>query len=381
MIAAPASPKCAAVSAVSPLEQLPWAALAARDLERWGIVAGELAASPDLGPAWSAALVEAHGIPASELFVLRTPAAADAWAFWPCRLDRRRVKGIELRVLSPLHGVFALHGGILSTASLQEMTAKLLSTALALPNAWDILELSPCVSGSAESEGWLAAAQRLGLAVRSTPTEDPPYMVVTSGWEDLLAAKSNNFRYELRRRAKRLASAGEHSVRWARRPEEVPGYLLALDRIEARTWKHREGTSIAARPWERLFHQRLAEHHSARGEWLGLVHELDGVPFAHAFVIATHRRHYLLKHSSDEAYDRFGVGKLLYADVIRNAIEHDALEIDFLGRNERHKEEWATGIRQHQTVQIFRRGLRGSAAYLAARLASAIRRAPAIPSP
>ena len=211
-------------------------------------------------------------------------------------------------------------------------------------------------------QGWPA---RLGG--RLWRREASPSLDLPESWDEYLAAKSANFREQLRRRDARLRREGEVVTRLAD-AATLDGDLDTLFRLHRERWGS-TATDFADTP----FHREVAREALDRG-WLRLwVLELGGRAVAawHGFQVGSVCSYY--QAGRDPSLERFSVGFLLMAHSIRAAIAEGASEYRFGRGDEAFKARFASRDFGLETV-VLRRGVVGASAYSAARIARSARR-------
>jgi CelD/BcsL family acetyltransferase involved in cellulose biosynthesis len=212
-------------------------------------------------------------------------------------------------------------------------------------------------------EGWPG---RLGG--RLWRREASPSLDLPASWDEYLAARSANFREQLRRRESSLGREGEVVTRLAD-ATTLEDDLDALFTLHRARWGSTP-TDFADTP----FHRELAGDALARG-WLRLwMLELDGRPVAawHGFQVGAVCSYY--QAGRDPALERHSVGFLLMAHSIRSAITEGATEYRFGRGDEAFKSRFASRDPGLETVVLTQDAL-GAAAYAAARSAQLVRNA------
>ena len=224
-----------------------------------------------------------------------------------------------------------------------------------------------------EAEGRLLLADRLradegwdrllgGVVLRREPS---PALALESDWDAYLASRSANFRQGLRRRERRLARAHGLRFRLTGDPDRLPADLGTLFALHAARFGER--SSIAA-PRTRAFHHDLAAR-ALTGGWLRLwIAELDGRPAAawYGFRVGGREWYYQAGWDPSRAHD--GIGLVLLAHTVREAIRDGMQEYRFLRGDEPFKARF--GPRDDGLVTVgLAPGAAGRAALSSARAA------------
>jgi CelD/BcsL family acetyltransferase involved in cellulose biosynthesis len=165
-------------------------------------------------------------------------------------------------------------------------------------------------------------------------------------WESYLAARSANFRQQVRRRARGAARAGVR-FRLVSKRSQLSDALDALIALHAAHWGER--SQAFAGPRE-LFHREFAALALERG-WLRLwLAEAGGTPVAawHGFRFAG--AEYFYQSGRDRAWDRERVGAVLLEHTIREAFADGMREYRLLRGDESYKQRYASESKNVVTI-------------------------------
>jgi CelD/BcsL family acetyltransferase involved in cellulose biosynthesis len=168
-------------------------------------------------------------------------------------------------------------------------------------------------------------------------------------WDELLAARSSNFREQVRRRERKLAREHTLEYRFCDDPSRLDGDLDVLFRLHLARWGDR-GAWYSAEA--EAFHREFATRALERG-WLRLwLLELDerAVAAWYGFRFGPVEIYY--QAGRDPAWDRQSVGFVLLAHSIRSAIEDGAEEYWFLEGSEGFKYRFASDDPGLETIAI-----------------------------
>lgn len=208
-------------------------------------------------------------------------------------------------------------------------------------------------------EGWLAL---LG----QEPFRSEPSPVLDSegrDWEAFLAARSKNFRDQVRGRERKLGRKHEIGFRLTEDPAQLDADYDALVRLHRERWGD-ESRSFAA-PREAL-HREFAGAALERG-WLRLwTLDVDGSPAAAWLGYRFGGCEWYYQAGRDPALEREAVGFVLMAHTIREALNDGVREYRLLLGGEAYKDRFATGDSGLETV-VYARGATGRLARSAAR--------------
>jgi len=233
----------------------------------------------------------------------------------------------------------------------QEQLARAAAQALSAEGGWSVLVLD---NVDAESGWWREMAKRSDRSLAVSvyrETALPRIDFDGDDWEAFLAARSRNFRSQIRRRERKLER--EHALRYRRTEAEaeLERDLSTFFELHDARWTKRGGSSSAS-PRVRAFHQDFARGALRRG-WLRLWFlEADGQEVAAWYGWHLGGRYsYYLAGFSPEWADR-NVGSVLLAHTIRSAIQEGAASYELLLGEEAYKSRFATAERPILTAVI-----------------------------
>jgi CelD/BcsL family acetyltransferase involved in cellulose biosynthesis len=173
-------------------------------------------------------------------------------------------------------------------------------------------------------------------------------------WEDYLAARSSNFRQQVRRRARRLSRALEVKFRLVEDPERLDADFDTLVALHEARWAGRSSAFAGAR---RAFHRDFAATALNAG-WLRLwMAEANGTAVAawYGFRFAGVESYY--QSGRDPAWERHSVGAGLLEHSIREAFVDGMREYRLLRGDEGYKQRYASSSGAVNTVAVPRGGV------------------------
>jgi CelD/BcsL family acetyltransferase involved in cellulose biosynthesis len=256
---------------------------------------------------------------------------------------------------------FAGHGagdwlGPLCAPGDEHYGADALRATLAEAERWDILLAERVRSDDP------AAGVPAGEVLRRESFPMLPFRGRT--WEEILAERSANFRQQVRRRERRLASSGRLEFRLCSDPDRLHADLDVLFDLHAAHWPR--GESSAFSQARRSFHRDFASLALERA-WLRLwVMELDGRPVAAWYGFRRGNVEWYYQSGRDPALDHLSVGFVLMCHTIRSAVQDGMDAYWFLRGDEPYKDRFAEEDPGLETTAVAH-GPRGRAALAAAR--------------
>jgi CelD/BcsL family acetyltransferase involved in cellulose biosynthesis len=237
----------------------------------------------------------------------------------------------------------------------------------------DVLQFPALEIGSLTDRALSAAAAAGGWRLVRYPSSRSPYLDVSGSWAQFLETKSQNFRYNLKRKRKGLEKAGKLEEHWHRAAADVPELIAAMHAIEEGSWKTHVGMSITGSERELAYHDLLLPWLASIGALEANVLRLDGQPIAYSLCIRWLGKLGQLKTSFAERVSNLSPGLVVTTGSIENAFASGASEYDFLGDVMPHKMHWTDKVRAHHNVFAFLPTLRGSLIGRAKRAIHALR--------
>jgi CelD/BcsL family acetyltransferase involved in cellulose biosynthesis len=226
----------------------------------------------------------------------------------------------------------------------RDLAARALRDALGRTGGrWDAAVLH----GLPVAEHW--PARLGGSCIHRMPS--PHIALPVGGWDAYLAARSSNFRGQVRRRERRLGR--EHELRF-RLADEQGAVAPALDeiiRLHDLRWQDR---SMAFGGPRRAFHHDIATRAFGRG-WLRLwLLELDGSTVAGWYGFRFGGQEWFYQSGRDPQHDHESVGFVLLAHTIRAAADEGIGTYRLLAGGEAYKTRFATGDGELERVALAR---------------------------
>ncbi|MBA3264058.1 MAG: GNAT family N-acetyltransferase [Thermoleophilaceae bacterium] len=239
------------------------------------------------------------------------------------------------------HGPSDLMGPICAAAD-RPVAAAALEQALA-DGGWDVLLAERLPTSE------LLAGSLRGQELQREAS--PVLRIEGMSWDDYLAAKSSNFRQQVRRRERKLAKEHDLRFRLADDPDRLDADLEVLFALHEERWTTEGSGALAQR--RAAFHHEFARVALDRG-WLRLwLLELDGKPAAAWYGLRFAGRELYYQAGRDPDLERAAVGFVLLVHTVREAINDEMREYDFLRGGEGYKdrftdddtvvETWAAG--------------------------------------
>jgi CelD/BcsL family acetyltransferase involved in cellulose biosynthesis len=208
------------------------------------------------------------------------------------------------------------------------LAARALQAALRTPDGRCRLLLAERLPGG---EGW---GELLGGRLLRRH-HDPVLRFEGLGWDEWLAARSKNFREQVRRRERKIVRELGLSFRLADDPDRLDADMDALFRLHAERWKG-ETTGVFASPGDD-FHRAFARAALERG-WLRLwLAEVDGETVAAWYGWRYAGSEWYYQAGRVDRYEQLSLGFVVLAHTVREACDDGVASYRFLAGDEPYK--------------------------------------------
>lgn len=195
-------------------------------------------------------------------------------------------------------------------------------------------------------EPWRAARGARVLNREGSPVVD----IDGQDWDGYLAARSSNFRSQVRRKERKLVRDHGLGYRLSEDPDRLDADMDALFDLHRRRWG--QGASGAFDQRRQDFHRAFATAAQRRG-WLRLwLAEAEGRPVAAWYGFRFGGADWYYQFGRDPEWDRLSVGLVLLAHTLREAMADGVGEYRLLRGSEPYKERFATRDPGIQTVAV-----------------------------
>jgi CelD/BcsL family acetyltransferase involved in cellulose biosynthesis len=286
----------------------------------------------------------------SKLFVLVARSeGAEIVGIAPCRIVARKTLGIlPVRSLELLgyrgSAICSDHlDFLLSPSDPARVCLALVEEIIAKREKWDRLEFGDMAQDSLVPDALAGLEDRYGLTVRKLSEDRCPYLTLPAKWEELLKSMKAKRRSFIKTKRERLAAKCRIEFVRETSPENVARQLDILERLHklARERKGEEGNFVLRA--YREFHRDVALRMAKAGYLYMARLECHGTPTAIVYGFIMNKRFFYYQTGFDPEWMKDGVGSILLAMVVEDAIEHfQAKEFDFLRGTEEYKYAWTS---------------------------------------
>ncbi len=198
------------------------------------------------------------------------------------------------------------------------------------------LDLRGLREGSASLAPLCDAATAGGWRVQREDEALSPAVDLSPTWEEFLGTLSKKDRHELRRKMRRLESAGgDVQIRVVTEPGEALDMLPTLFHLMRISNHHKE--EFLARPGMETFFREMTGTMAAERMLRFYFLMFDGVAVASVLNFDVGGRLFMYNSGYDPAYSHYAVGLMSKAMLLREAIECGRTCVDFLRGDESYK--------------------------------------------
>ena len=221
---------------------------------------------------------------------------------------------------------------------------------------WDFAWFHEQAPGDPALEAFCAALMARGVLHGRAASSSCPYLTFDGSWQDLLAAKSQKFRKNLKAARRKLEAAGRFEY------EVVKGDAVRLQALveeyaslEGRSWKSKAGIGVSQSVEHLRFYLQLASEFGETGDFTFRCLRINGRMIAATFGLTHRRRYYSLHIANDEEFAKHSAGTYLEARELEECFGLGLEEYDFLGGFLKNKVRWSTRMRETVAVHLYQR--------------------------
>jgi CelD/BcsL family acetyltransferase involved in cellulose biosynthesis len=238
----------------------------------------------------------------------------------------------------------------------------------------------PVVLQRIEADGALAqtfkAAARGRGQLLQFKASGAPVVPIASSWDQYFQSLSSRRRQDYRRARRGLERLGKIEVE-IRSPDAatVEAGMAEAMRVEAASWKGREGSAMRTNPRLSGFFLQLASRLARLGQLRLCFLRLNGQAIAMQVAVVHGGRWWVLKIGYDERWAEHSPGIQLMWDVLREAFERGLTSFEMLGSAEPWLTIWTREQRNYRTLAFYPYNGRGMVALSADIMRAFVQRA------
>lgn len=207
------------------------------------------------------------------------------------------------------------------------------------------------------------AFQSRGMLL-TRPASGYPWIALDESWmepEKKLSASRRSSLRRARRKAQEIGSI-EYEI-LSPKPHELPALLAESFRVEAASWKGRNGSALLDDDDRREFFEQYATTASEKGILRLCFMKIGGHTAATQLAVESRGGFWLLKVGYDETFSRCSPGNLLMVETLRYAARRGLRSYEFLGSIEPWTQAWTEHVRPCVAVWAYPTNFRGMVAF------------------
>ena len=190
------------------------------------------------------------------------------------------------------------------------------------------LELRGLREDSPTLPALLEVASAAGYTLTKEEEALSPKVELPGTWDEYLGTLSKKDRHEMRRKMRRLDSAGDIQMRMVTTADEAAPLLDTLFHLMRISNHHKE--EFLDRPGMQEFFRDMTATMADAGMLRIYALTLDGVPVAMVHNLDVGGTLYMYNSGYDPAYSHYAVGLMSKALLVRDAIESGRVRVDFM---------------------------------------------------
>ncbi len=193
-----------------------------------------------------------------------------------------------------------------------------------------------------------------------------PWIPLDASWTEPDVHLNPGRRSDLRRARRKAEKLGEVTTEIrSPRPDELDALLDEAFAVEARSWKGREGTALAADAKRADFYRRFAHAACRQGHLRMCFLRIGGQAVATQIAVLQSGGFWLLKIGYDAEFSACSPGVLLLREAIAYAARAGCRSFEFLGQTEPWIAVWTDRQRPCVALRAYPYNLHGAAAFVA----------------
>lgn len=305
---------------------------------------------------WITALLRSGRLGKTPAFVRVRDNDGDLTAYIPFMIRWRTRRKVPIRYAMPFSAVYSARCSLPVDPLTPDTMARALAAIQRRIGSRTILEM-PVEMGGEIEDVLLKAASELGWTWRFTERGVCPYLPLTDGKDRYLAARSRNFRMNVKRKVRALEATHRVEIKLVTSQTGLANAFSDICAIERKSWKTEQGTAFTSRD------DLLSLYHNITGLGCqeGIIRlyllEIDSYPIAYDFGLLHENVYYMLKTSYRTQYASLSPGFILRWHVLCDLWSIGAIEHNFLWDRDAYKSQWASAERIFGTYWMYPPGL------------------------
>jgi len=187
-----------------------------------------------------------------------------------------------------------------------------------------------------------------------------PFVDTKKDWDSIKRNTSSSKRSNFRRLNRKIEKKGKVNFQViSPNQDNFKSYLNDLMKVEASNWKGKMGTAIKTHEALRDFFTELAYLMASESKLRLIFLTVDETPIAAQFAIEHSNRLWILKIGYDERWSHFSPGTLLMDKVVKYCFDEGLESCEFLGNNDDWLHDWATGVHELISYNIYPKTFNG----------------------
>jgi len=219
--------------------------------------------------------------------------------------------------------------------------------------SWDCIELAE-IPETAGSLNHLKVLHNGTRVMQIQVSNECPYVPIVNSFDDFFNKLSSKFRKNLRRSIRQLKERHVLEFRKHSGQRDLEDSMNTMFSLHQKRWITRGWPGVFGDPRVRDFHLEIARSFSRRG-WMSISSLVaDGIDIASLYGFNYKSRFYANLTGMDPAYEKYGVGNLLYLNMLEDCFKEKLAEFDFMRGKEMYKYRWNSSIRSNFEVVLVR---------------------------
>jgi CelD/BcsL family acetyltransferase involved in cellulose biosynthesis len=226
-------------------------------------------------------------------------------------------------------------------------------------SGWDLIKLKDLADENESTNILLGFVSNDSVSASKEELIETPFLPIESSWDEYFNSRSKNHRKNMRRALRKMEDDGGWELVMFDQAAAIREQVDKGFEIEGSGWKRENNSSILSDERITSFYRDLAGRFADLGLMRLFFLRFAGTDVAFDFCIFYQGRVYALKTGYDESYAAYSPGQILQMTELEKIFTLDQAEYDFIGPKMDFKTRWTDHLRNHWTLYIYGKTIRG----------------------
>lgn len=227
-------------------------------------------------------------------------------------------------------------------------------------NAWDILSLSPWPDESMNYQMFQSLLVGGGKRFYTGIASLSPYIQIQGEWDSFLGNLSVKFRKTHRNICNRIKNMKQAEIVNSSQYSSSESLMSDILSVSEKSWKHKNGISIASRMETKKFFEMLTERAGRMGRLFVWLLKVDRKPIAIEYDVECSGIVHALRADYDGSYREISPGAYLEYMIVKHLFENGYKEYNTGPGLRTYKLHWTDRMRTNISLTVCNSNLKGN---------------------